>query len=207
MDSDRRPTLPASSVNSSWFDPAAYGPACQLLLTDAPLNELGPGAPVERWREPLAVLTPESIAGGRAIRDPAMLACCQSALWLLYDFLDESHRLSQDIDTQTGSYWHGIMHRREPDFGNAKYWFRQVGDHPVFAPLAADASRIVNLAAESVPSSAKFLYESSKWDPMRFIDLCESSYRGRTTCATLCREIARLEWRRLFDYCYRQGTE
>ena len=46
-----------------------------------------------------------------------MAACCLCGLWLLHDFLDESHSLSQEITTDTGSYWHGIMHRREPDYG------------------------------------------------------------------------------------------
>ena len=46
-----------------------------------------------------------------------------SALWLYVDELDRSHTISQGIHTATGSYWHGIMHRREGDFGNSHYWF------------------------------------------------------------------------------------
>lgn len=206
MDSDRRPTLPVSSVKSSWFDPAAYGPACEPLLADATLNELGPGSPAASRRAALSALTPETIAADRTIRDPAMLACCQSALWLLHDFLDESHRLSQEIETSCGSYWHGIMHRREPDFSNAKYWFRRVGQHAIFSQLAADVSQLVGRSTTVVPSAAKFLLAPAPWDPMRFIDLCESSYQGRTPCTTLCQWIARAEWQRLFDYCYREGT-
>ena len=104
-----------------------------------------------------------------------MAACCLAALWLYHDFLDESHTLSQDIDTTTGSYWHGIMHRREPDAGNAKYWFRRVGTHPVFALLAAEAK-------EHSPE----LLTSSDWDPFAFIDFCEA-HRDRGDSAELSR--------------------
>jgi hypothetical protein len=49
----------------------------------------------------------------------------QAGLWLYVDDLDRSHHVSQSIETPVGSYWHGIMHRREGDFSNAKYWFRR----------------------------------------------------------------------------------
>jgi hypothetical protein len=51
----------------------------------------------------------------------------QAGIWLYVDDLDRSHRISQNIHTPEGSYWHGIMHRREGDFSNAKYWFRLAG--------------------------------------------------------------------------------
>jgi hypothetical protein len=53
-----------------------------------------------------------------------------SALWLWHDYLDESHIISQKIDTPTGSFWHAIMHRREGDFSNSKYWYARCADHP-----------------------------------------------------------------------------
>src|SRR5438874_740571 len=75
-----------------------------------------------------------------AVRDQDMAAACLAGLWLYHDFLDEAHRISQELDTTTGSYWHGLVHRREPDFSNAKYWFRRVGDHAIFPALQAAAA-------------------------------------------------------------------
>ena len=193
----------------SWsrFDPAAYGIACQELLRDERLCELGPGSPNEAAREKLATLTPESLAGERKIRDRRMASCCLAGLWLLHDFLDESHSLSQEIHTTTGSYWHGILHRHEPDYGNAKYWFQRVGEHPVFAPLHQAARELAEQSAESTTTSQtdradEFLRSQTAWDPMRFVDLCEAVARGRSTSELLCRRVALAEWQLLFDHCF-----
>jgi hypothetical protein len=57
----------------------------------------------------------------------------KAGLWLYVDELDRSHRIAQKIEDQTGSYWHGIMHRREGDYSNSHYWFNKVGKHPAMA--------------------------------------------------------------------------
>ena len=36
-------------------------------------------------------------------------------------------RLIQEAKGDLGSYWHGMLHRREGDFDNARYWFRRAG--------------------------------------------------------------------------------
>lgn len=113
-----------------------------------------------------------------------MAACCISGVWLLHDFLDESHSLSQKIDTTSGSYWHGIMHRREGDFSNAKYWFRHVGRHLVFELLADNL-------------------QSTSFDPFAFVDECQAAVRGKSNAPAPCLDIQQLEWELLFDYCYR----
>src|SRR4028119_687385 len=58
--------------------------------------------------------------------------CCRAGLLLLNDDLHASHEISQHIETPTGSYWHAIMHRREGDAFNSKYWWKRVGEHPAF---------------------------------------------------------------------------
>ena len=68
------------------------------------------------------------------LRNPLLANCPELAagLWLYADDLERSHAVSQSLEDATGSYWHGIMHRREGDFSNAHYWLRCAARHPLF---------------------------------------------------------------------------
>jgi hypothetical protein len=186
------------------FDPKAYGPVFEELLEGERLNLLGPGSPNAKAKSALSALAVERAFYPHKIVDLNMAKACLSAIWLRHDYLDESHRISQSIDTPTGSYWHGIMHRREGDFSNSKGWFRKVGEHPVFEPLRAAASNLSS--ASNFHESAAFLVNQPKWEPFRFIDLCEACIKGSSPAETLCRQVQKGEWELLFDYCYHQAV-
>ena len=129
---------------------------------------------------------------------------CLAGLWLYHDYLDVSHEISSKIPTPTGSYWHGLMHRREPDFANSKYWFRRVGDHPIFPRLLAAAAELVSATAPNC--GADDLVSQAEWDPFRFVDLCQHASGTATALEELCRRIARIEWYLLFDFCWKHAV-
>lgn len=174
---------------------AVFGPIFSPLVAAAPLNELGPGNPDTGTAEKLRGLSPVAAFAPHKIADPAMADAFFAGLWLIYDHLDESHTISQSIETPTGSYWHAIMHRREGDFSNSKYWFRRVGTHPVFQPLAESAQEIF---AERLPGP---------WDPFRFVDQCAAAVRTGSTAEEACRRAQQRECRLLLEFCYRQAIQ
>lgn len=140
---------------------------------------------------------------------PMTLTALQAGLFLLIDFFDESHSCSQSIEGEgryhTGDYWHAILHRREPDYGNSKYWFRHVGQHPIFAELASAVSDLPAPAGES----AQFLSQVTKngsWDPFGFVDLCaaaEDDDRLREWCEAVQYEEMLL----LLEHSYREAAD
>lgn len=185
------------------MSPAYSSPIRELIPSDH-LCPLGPGKPNESLRPKLVALTTQSLFAGQRITDQDSARCCLSALWLLHNFLDESHSLSQEIETTDGSYWHGIMHRREPDYGNGKYWFRRVGQHGIFPELLARAKELIT-AEGTQDAIAREIAAANAWDPYRFIDWCEQIARGKAKQQTLAQRIAQAEWELLFEACYQSS--
>lgn len=145
----------------------------------APLFET---LPLDRAMDALVVARPAGPEFARiveeALRAPALAGrpALAAGLWLYVDELDRSHAISQGMHDATGSYWHGIMHRREGDFGNSHYWFHRAGRHPALA---------------SIPDH----------DPHAFVDaVAEARGRADTSGA----ERQRREWAAMFEWCARQ---
>lgn len=69
----------------------------------------------QEFRESLSAATP-----------PAGTSAILKALW--YDGKGDweaSHNIAQDIHDRNGSWIHAYLHRKEGDFSNARYWYRQ----------------------------------------------------------------------------------
>jgi hypothetical protein len=183
------------------FDPTAYGPDVQRILAfDGDGLRLMPLAggtcSSPAARKTLAATTAAGLFPASRAAESAL-----SGLWLYFSCLDESHTLSQDIETPEGSFWHGILHRQEPDPANAGYWFRQVGRHPIFPVLHQAAADI----AASHPSCG--FATGASWDPLTFIDFVETARRRPGTPAEQAAlEIQRAEWQLLFHYCAENPT-
>jgi hypothetical protein len=124
---------------------------------------------------------------------PARLALV-AGLLQIHDFWEASHEAAQQADDLgergVSAFWHGIAHRREPDSGNASYWFRRVGRHPLFTPLAKSARSL--LRSSGHPSLGDRLLEGEVWNPFAFIDLCADGNPG-PGLAPLARKLQRRE--------------
>ena len=156
----------------------------ELILPPDRLPELGPGVPNSALRHAIALFD------RRTVPNPALAAAAHSALWVVHDFLDESHEISQALETPTGSLLHAIMHRREPDAWNSKYWWRRVGTHPIFAPLAASALALGYLDA------------GQRWNPERFVDDVEAERGSGSERESLLCRVQRAEFEHLLAFCF-----
>jgi len=179
------------------FEPSCYGAEVARLLAlgdnGQRLAKLTCGACVnEEARRELRSLKPAALFPAHKEPEAPM-----AGLWLYFSCFEEAHRLIDDPRTPDGIYWHAILHRQEPDDGNAAYWFRRLGKHPVFGALSEEARKI--LAARP---NAEF--RVGQWDPYAFIAFCDRARRQPGTEQELAAmEIQRAEWQLLFDHCAR----
>ena len=108
-----------------------------------------------------------------------------AGLWLYFSRFAEAHAVAQDLHTPEGSYWHGILHRQEPDDWNAGYWMKRTGTHAAHEPVRKIAREL-----------------GVVWTPLSFIDFCGKARRepGSET-ERLALDLQRTEWQILFSWC------
>lgn len=160
------------------------------LLTGA-IPELGPG--------PRSGVKSESdidalLEGAKDI--PASSRVVLRALALLWhDHWAMAHTIVQDLSDPDGAYVHGIIHRREPDYWNAKYWFRRVNSHPVWPLLAGDIRTLRESKAEF--RAYELGGSPGHWDPAAFAGFCETAARlpADSPQHRFAREVQAIEFR------------
>ena len=161
------------------------------------LAALGPGPRVQRQFIPdLEESLSAIFATGKQSAKQQVLIRALILLW--HDHLDEAHELAQEVTTADGSLIHGIMHRREPDYANAKYWFRNAGQHPAY--------ELIGPLAEAIPSSPseRALHDrfnrDETWDPFAFVDCCQEEAESPSGHEAFLRRIQKAEFLAVLEH-------
>ena len=147
---------------------------------------------------------------GESLKNTTFAEAIKSGLLLWNDALDESHNISQGLGNQTGSYWHGIMHRREPDYSNSKYWFGRVGTHPIFPALRERALELFEETpnpSDALTDIGQTLAAQAEWDAYQFIDWCQAAEGDADSDVTrFLQQVQAEEIKLLLAYSYRNAV-
>ena len=167
----------------------------RVFLQEKLLEKLIPTEPLDREMvRRIRAADDASIAGNQSLKNAEMFALVRGGLLYAMDAIDEAHAIFQEAKGDLGSYWHGMMHRREGDFDNARYWFRRAGVLPVFSEMHGSASGVSALMGRQM-----------NWDPYLFTGECEQARFGETDSLKELSGLQRVEFEVLFDYCWRQS--
>ena len=93
----------------------------------------------------------------------------RAALLLWNDDLQAAHFIVQNDESADAAFIHAIIHRREGDFSNARYWWRRAASSSLFQKVGA--------ALSPMPEVAEYALLDAKgnFDEMRFTELCENA--------------------------------
>jgi hypothetical protein len=164
----------------------------RILRTEKLLEKLTPSEPLDHeLARAIREADDATLAGAAECAKP--LGLVRGGLLYAVDALAPAHLIFQDEAGDLGSYWHGMLHRREGDFDNARYWFRRAGSLPFFGALHRAASEVS-------PDMAR----QSAWDPYLFTGQCEQVRFGAEELLAEMRRLQRAEFDAIFDYSWRQ---
>lgn len=186
--------------------PEFLTPLANSILTarpDAYRKLVVRGATPDAARQLLGKVTPDKLVS-LPIRNAQDASAMLGGLWLLHDGLKECHEIVQDLIGPTGSFWHAIMHRREGDFSNAKYWYARCADHRAFRLISAMANDVVG---RGTTDKSVLHIVAGEYNPDALVDLveeiCDQPNDPRFESAI---RLQQMEWEALFHHCAYEAT-
>jgi len=111
----------------------------------------------------------------------------KAALYLWNDCIEGAHKIAQENPGKTGDLIHATLHRRQGDYWNSKYWYSNVGSHPIYKELKK---------------------EFEEWEPKAFVDWVEAVEAGKKAkTRDWLEKVQAKELELLAEYCLKEeGT-
>jgi hypothetical protein len=157
------------------------------------------GRPTDpRWKPFLAPSTWSILLPGAHETDLLNLS---AGLLQIHDFWDDSHTAAQKADDlgerRLSALWHAICHRREPDPGNAGYWYARVGKNPISQSLVECVLASRPEFGSTEKNLADRLISHGEFNDRAMVTACTSARNG-TGEERLLRSIQKIEMALVF---------
>jgi len=167
-----------------------------------PLERLVRGKPNAAGKKAVEALTKRDM---KDAKDSKSLPLVQGALYLCFDCWKEAHELADAHEGTAAGHWlHAIVHRREPDAGNSKYWYAKVSPPArVFEAIGLEALAFLKKApVPELESLAQELQKTKIWTPAAFVELCDKFKEGEPGSPgyRALAHIQEIEWRGLAEF-------
>lgn len=142
----------------------------------------------------------------------------RAALYVQNDDLKAAHAICQPMgrDLPEASYWHGVIHRREPDFDNAHSWFLRAESPGMAAALYKAVCDLLQQAIQ-LPDYGdaracalaffRHLQNLGTWDALYYLDLCrQCANKGDEALHLLLEDVQRVEFETAFEWTFQKAV-
>ena len=143
----------------------------------------------------------------------------RNALYQKNDDLDAAHQICQWVGESSSlpeiSYWHGIIHRREPDIHNARNWFQKAqglaANDVLYQAIYSHLQRAIQIpnygeARDTAYQFRQHLQNHGTWDALYFLNLCELYLQNKDpNLQKLLEDIQAIEFKTLFHWTFQKA--
>lgn len=103
---------------------------------------------------------------------------CLTLVW--FDYLELAHQIADEERSTEFCYFHAMIHRRERDFFNARFWFRQTDRrHVVFANITDEVRKYLNQKGDQ--QLLESLIRNDEWSPLEFLEEVVKGFKMEPT--------------------------